>query len=143
METNKNPLKKQLGVVNAVSLIAGTIIGSGIFLTPNDTVAQVGSYGMALMVWLVAGIVVLMASLCYAELGTAVPESGGEYTYLRHCFGGLPAFLYAWMSVFATWPMSGGIILITCARYLTRPFFSIDCEPPTYTVKMAALGLLG
>lgn len=136
-------LKKELGLTSAVSLIAGTIIGSGIFLTPNDLAVRVGSYGMALIIWLVAGIVALLGGLCYAELGTALPESGGEYTYFRSELGRLPAFLYAWLSTIATWPMSAGIILLTFAQYLARPFFGSDCEAPTGTVKMLALGLLG
>ena len=143
MSQSLSKLKKELGLFSAVSLIAGTIIGSGIFLTPNDIVEQVGSTGMALLVWLISGIVVLFASLCYAELGTALPASGGEYTYLRHAFGGLPAFLYSWVSSLVVRPVSGGIILLTFAEYVTRPFYGADCTPPAYTSKTIAIAILG
>ena len=135
-------LKKEIGLFSAVSLICGTIIGSGIFLTPVDIVGRVGSVGMALMVWVAAGFGVLLAALSYCELGTAIPLSGGEYTYLRRVFGGLPAFLYTWTSCFAMRPIAAGITTLTFARYLARPLFSEECEAPESTQKMIAIAAL-
>eukprot|EP00117_Sycon_ciliatum_P019766 scpid53330/ scgid17813/ B(0,+)-type amino acid transporter 1; Glycoprotein-associated amino acid transporter b0,+AT1; Solute carrier family 7 member 9 len=135
-------MKKQLGLVAAISLIAGTIIGSGIFLTPNDIVGRVGSGAMALIVWTFCGFITLCGSLSYAELGTALTESGGEYTYLRYAFGRLPAFLYCWSSTVVVRPVSGGIILLTFARYVSDPFYDGDCTAPSFSMKGIALAAL-
>lgn len=138
----RTQLRKELGFVSGVGLMCGTIIGSGIFLTPTDVVDQVGSVGMSVLVWVIAGALVLVIALCYCELGTSMPVSGGEYVYLRRAFGGLPAFLYTWVSTFGLRPISAGIITLTCARYVSRPLFDDDCDPPEITLKLIAISAL-
>ena len=78
-------------------LFIGSVIGSGIFLTPALILRRVGgSVGAALMVWLLGGLLSLLGALTYAELAAANPEAGGLYCYIRDGFGRLPAFLYGW-----------------------------------------------
>ena len=78
-------------------LFVGSVIGSGIFLTPGLILGQVdGSVGLALLVWIVGGILSLLGALTYSELAAANPEAGGLYCYIRDGFGRLPAFLYGW-----------------------------------------------
>jgi len=78
-------------------LFIGSVIGSGIFLTPGLILRQVGgSVGYALLVWLFGGVLSLFGALTYAELAAANPEAGGLYCYIRDAFGRLPAFLYGW-----------------------------------------------
>ena len=80
-------------------ITAGTVIGSGIFLTPGIVLREVGGRpGLALLVWTVAGVVSLLGALTYAELGAMKPDAGGLYVYLRDAFGPLAAFLYGWAS---------------------------------------------
>jgi len=61
-------------------------------------VENVGSVGLSLIIWIASGIVSLIGSVCYAELGTSLPDSGGDYHYLFEAFGPLPAFLFVWTS---------------------------------------------
>jgi APA family basic amino acid/polyamine antiporter len=89
-------LRKELNVFDAVAVVVGTVIGSGIFLLPSFVAAQLHSLAAVLLVWLVGGIVSLFGALSLAELGSIYPGTGGLCTYLRHVYGPLPAFLYAW-----------------------------------------------
>src|SRR5437588_5745433 len=78
-------------------LFIGSVIGSGIFRTPGPILRQVGgSVGVAMLVWIVGGILSLLGALTYAELAATNPEAGGLYCYIRDGFGRLPAFLYGW-----------------------------------------------
>ncbi|MGB6678449.1 MAG: amino acid permease [Terriglobales bacterium] len=89
-------LRKELNIFDAVAVVVGTVIGSGIFLLPSFVAAQLHSLGAVLLVWLVGGILSLFGALSLAELGSVYPGTGGLCTYLRHVYGPLPAFLYAW-----------------------------------------------
>jgi hypothetical protein len=78
-------------------IVVGAVIGSGIFVVPAAVLRQSGGHvGVALLVWLVAGILSLLGALTYGELGAMKPEAGGLYAYLRDAFGPLPAFLFGW-----------------------------------------------
>jgi basic amino acid/polyamine antiporter, APA family len=89
-------LRRTLSLRDLVFIVVGTVIGSGIFLTPGAVVRSAGSGGLALAAWIVGGVLSLLGALTFAELGAANPESGGMYAYLRDAFGPLPAFLYGW-----------------------------------------------
>ena len=89
-------LRRTLSLRDLVFIVVGTVIGSGIFLTPGAVVRSAGSGGMALAAWVVGGVLSLLGALTFAELGAAKPESGGMYAYLRDAFGPLLAFLYGW-----------------------------------------------
>lgn len=93
-----------LNVVDAVALIVGIVIGAGIFRTPSLVAGNVESGGMMLIVWLLGGAVSLIGALCYAELTTTFPNTGGDYHFLMRAFGKRTAFLFAWarMSVIQT-----------------------------------------
>src|ERR671931_1132159 len=89
-------LRRTLSLRDLVFIVVGTVIGSGIWLTPGAVVRNSGSGGMALLVWTIGGVLSLLGALTFAELGAAKPDSGGMYTYLRDAFGPLLAFLYGW-----------------------------------------------
>src|SRR6202163_3991760 len=91
------PLIRTLRLTDLLLLFIGSVIGSGIFLTPSLILHQLdGSVGLSLMVWFVGGILSLLGALTYAELAAANPEAGGLYCYIRDGFGRAPAFLYGW-----------------------------------------------
>jgi APA family basic amino acid/polyamine antiporter len=96
-QPEKKQLARSLRERDLLLLFVGSVIGSGIFLTPGLIQRQVGgSVGYALLVWLVGGVLSLLGALTFAELSAANPEAGGLYCYIRDAFGRLPAFLYGW-----------------------------------------------
>src|SRR5690606_16630490 len=92
--------KPTLGLMDATMLVAGSMIGSGIFIVSADMTRNVGSAGWLIMVWIITGVMTLAAALSYGELSAMFPRAGGQYVYLREAFNPLAAFLYGW-SLFA------------------------------------------
>src|SRR5580700_2610477 len=91
------PLVRTLRQRDLLLLFIGSVIGSGIFLTPGLILQQLrGSVGFALLVWIVGGALSLLGALTYAELSATNPEAGGLYCFIRDGFGRVPAFLYGW-----------------------------------------------
>ena len=93
---SKPQLIRGLGLMGSTAIVAGTIIGTGIFLTPSSIATHVGSVGMVFLVWVFGGLLSLAGALTYAELGAAIPEAGGEYAFLRRAYGPLWGFLFGW-----------------------------------------------
>src|SRR6516225_997774 len=89
-------LAKGLGLYGAISVVAGTMIGTAIFVVPSVMLGHVGTPGKVILVWAFAGALSLFGALGYAELGSALPEAGGEYVYLREAYGRGMGFLYGW-----------------------------------------------
>jgi APA family basic amino acid/polyamine antiporter len=91
------PLLRTLRLRDLFLLFIGSVIGSGIFLTPGLILRQLnGSVGYSLLVWIVGGTLSLLGALTYAELAATNPEAGGLYCFIRDGFGRIPAFLYGW-----------------------------------------------
>lgn len=93
-------LKREIGLLDATLLVAGGMIGSGIFIVSADIARNVGSSGWLIAVWLIGGFMTLAAALSYGELSAMYPKAGGQYVYLREAYNPLVAFLYGW-SLFA------------------------------------------
>jgi len=86
------------GLFDGTMMVAGIMIGSGIFLVSAEISRDVGGSGWLLAVWLLAGLMTILGALSYAELAAMMPHAGGQYVYLRAAYGPLPAFLYGWTS---------------------------------------------
>ncbi len=103
---------------HATSIVAGTIIGSGIFLVPAEMMQAVGSAGLVYLAWVVGGLLSFFGALTYAELGAVRPFAGGEYVYVRDAYGPLPAFLYAWTWFLIAKPASIATVTAGLVRVL-------------------------
>ncbi|XP_017281590.1 b(0,+)-type amino acid transporter 1 isoform X2 [Kryptolebias marmoratus] len=133
----KLSLKREVGLMGAVSLIGGTMIGSGIFMSPQTVISTIGSSGASLVVWACCGVLVIMVSFCYAELGTVIKESGGEYVYILRTSGPVVAFMLVFSSVLFVRPAGVAGISLSFAQYVVAPFYS-ECPPPVLVVKCVA-----
>src|SRR5882757_7536335 len=111
-------LPRVLGASHAMAIVVGTIIGSGIFLVPQEMMRAVGSSGLVYLAWIVGGLLSLFGAMTYAELGAMMPEAGGEYVYLRRAYGDLPAFLYMWTWFSVAKPASIASVTTGLARTL-------------------------
>jgi basic amino acid/polyamine antiporter, APA family len=111
-------LPRVLGVSHATAIVVGTIIGSGIFLVPQEMMRAVGSSSMVYLAWIVGGLLSLFGAMTYAELAAMMPATGGEYVYLRGAYGDLPAFLYMWTWFSVAKPASIASVTTGLARVL-------------------------
>src|SRR2546427_1852090 len=85
-----------LGLLDSTMIVAGSMIGSGIFIVSADIARQVGSAGWLLMAWVVTGLLTVTAALSYGELAAMFPHAGGQYVYLREAYSPLCGFLFGW-----------------------------------------------
>jgi APA family basic amino acid/polyamine antiporter len=88
--------RRTLGLFDSTMLVAGSMIGSGIFIVSADIARQVGSPLLVLLVWALTGFLTIIAALSYGELAGLFPQAGGQYVYLRESFGRMSGFLYGW-----------------------------------------------
>ncbi len=100
MQKEKITLVRALGLLAAVSIIIGNVIGTGVFLKARVMTCNLGSPTWVLIAWIAAGILSLAGALTYAELSAMKPEAGGEYVFLRDAYGRVWSFLYGWMLIF-------------------------------------------
>src|SRR2546426_6182961 len=89
-------LVRGLGLLDSTMVVAGSMIGSGIFIVSADIARLVGSAGWLLVVWAVTGVLTMVAALSYGELAAMMPRAGGQYVYLREAYSPLWGFLYGW-----------------------------------------------
>lgn len=136
-EGDKIELKQKLSLLNGCTVIIGSIIGSGIFVSPRGVLAGTGSVGLALVVWVLSGIYSMIGAYCYAELGTAIVRSGADYAYLFEAFGPFLAFLRLWVECMIVRPCSQAIVALTFAYYVIEPLFP-DCAQPDDAVRLLA-----
>ncbi|XP_071166973.1 b(0,+)-type amino acid transporter 1-like isoform X1 [Mytilus edulis] len=139
--TDGIPVKRRLGFLSGVSVIVGTIIGSGIFVSPKGVLQNTGSVAVCLLTWCGCGLISLMGALVYAELGLMIPKSGSDVGYLMAAFGKFPAFMYTWAQLLI---FPGGQVIksLTVAEYISKAVFD-ECGPNEATKKiMAAFVLL-
>src|SRR3984957_19826106 len=92
----ENQLKRGLGLYDSTMIVAGSMIGSGIFIVAAEMARETGAAGWMLAAWVVAGVLTLAAALSYGELAAMMPRAGGQYVYLREAFSPLWGFLYGW-----------------------------------------------
>uniref|UniRef100_A0A8C3S6J4 Solute carrier family 7 member 13 n=1 Tax=Chelydra serpentina TaxID=8475 RepID=A0A8C3S6J4_CHESE len=140
-ENDKMQLKRTIGYFDGVNFIIGAIVGAGIFVSPTGVLKySLLNVGVALSIWSACGVISLMGALCYAELGTALPLSGGEYSHIKRALGSLPAFIFIWTAMF-TKPASNATRALLFAEYATQPFYGI-CPAPELLKKCLALTVL-
>lgn len=115
-----DPIPPHLGLWDAVSIIVGIIIGVGIFETPDFIFAEVPGPWEAIGVWVLGGALALIGALCFAELASTYPRSGGDYVYLTRAFGSGTGFLFAWAQLSVIRPGSIAALAYILADYATN-----------------------
>ena len=109
-------LKPRLGLVQGCTVIVGTIIGSGIFISPGGVLSCTGSINMALVVWILSGVFSMMGAYCYAELGCMIKKSGADYAYIMDSFGPFVGFMRLWAECVIVRPCIITIVALTFAK---------------------------
>jgi basic amino acid/polyamine antiporter, APA family len=137
----RSELPRVLGFMSVVGILVGTVIGSGIFVSPNRIAQLVQSPQLILAVWVVGGVLTFFGALAFAELGAAFPQAGGMYVYLREAYGRPVAFLFGWTLFLVI--DSGAIATLSVAfstRYL--PYFVPLTPLASKLVSLALIGVL-
>lgn len=118
--------KRELKLFDAVMIVAGTMIGSGIFIVSADISRTVGSPGYLLLVWVLSGVITLIGATSYAELAALLPKAGGQYIYLREAYNPLVSFLYGWTLFGVIQTGTIAAVAVAFARYtgILIPWFS-------------------
>src|SRR5689334_10606332 len=93
---SQGQLVRGLGLLDSTMIVAGSMIGSGIFIVSADMARQLSSAGWLLAVWLITAVLTVIAALSYGELAAMMPRTGGQYVYLREAYSPLWGFLYGW-----------------------------------------------
>ncbi|MGD8537921.1 MAG: amino acid permease [Candidatus Aminicenantes bacterium] len=111
-------LRKVLGVSDGIAILIGISIGAGIYSTPQIIAGYLGSFNTILLLWLLAGLFVFTSGLIYAELGTRMPQTGGEYIYITRCFGPFAGFMFGWAQLFIVRTSAAAGLALIVADYL-------------------------
>ncbi len=140
-DTGQPTLLRTLGVIDGIAILVGITIGAGIYSTPQIIAGYLGSFQEIISLWIVVGIFIYVGGLIYAELGTRLPEAGGEYIYVSRALGPFAGFIFGWAQLFIirTSPAAG--LAIVTADYL-RNFVRLS-DPAHKLVAAAVILLLG
>lgn len=132
------PLTQSITFMQALALVVGMIIGSGIFLKPGIVLSNAGTPWMSILAWLAGGIITLASALSVAEIAAAIPKSGGLYTYLTELYGGVVGYLLGWVQAVISYPASVAALAIAFATY--SGYF---VPQNAWQQKLVAVGILG
>lgn len=135
--------QRRIGLGSGVAFVVGIIIGSGIFISPKGVYLNAHcSPTWSLAVWSVCGLFSMLGSLVYAELGTTIVRSGGDYAYIRKGLGEVPSFLYLWLNIVVIRPASQAILALTSAYYLLGAFVDSECAPGAFELSARLVAAL-
>ena len=116
-QETKEGFIRGLGLLDSTMIVAGSMIGSGIFIVSADIARQVGSPGWLLVVWLITGALTIGAALSYGELAAMMPKAGGMYVYLKEAYGSLWGFLYGWTHFLVIGTATIAAVSVAFARF--------------------------
>src|SRR5881398_1859904 len=145
-------LVRGLGLLDSTMLVAGSMIGSGIFIVSSIIARQVGSPGWLLIVWVVTGLLTVAAALSYGELAAMMPRAGGQYVYLREAWSPIWGFLYGWTLFLVIQTGTVAAVAVGFARYLgvlwpriseTRYLIGPVHVSSTYAFSLSTVQLIG
>jgi APA family basic amino acid/polyamine antiporter len=132
-------LVKGLGLLDATTLVVGSMIGSGIFIVSADIARQVASPGLLIITWVVTAALTLMAALSYGELASAMPQAGGQYVYLREAFGPLSGFLFGWTMFLVIQTGTIAAVAVAFAKFAGVFFPAISAQ--RYVLRLGPVGV--
>lgn len=139
MMESKAELKQEMGLLDATSLVIGSVIGSGIFMTTGFIIGFVRSPLLVLIVWVLGGLITLTGALSFAELAGMFPKAGGQFIYLKEAYGDWSGFLFGWAFFWVI--MCGGIaaLAVGFAEYMGYYFPGLSNQTMLFRTEIAGL----
>jgi APA family basic amino acid/polyamine antiporter len=137
----KEDLTRPFGLPTATFAVVSSMVGTGILISPGFMMMAMPNLWANLGLWALGGVLAFVGALCYAELGAAMPEAGGDYVYLREAYGPLPAFLSGWVSLLLGFSAPIAVVAYTSSEYLLSPLVEgpIGATPEGATKGLAAV----
>jgi len=117
MPAENHLLKKRVNLFDGTSIVAGAMIGSGIFIVSADIARSVGSPGWLMVVWLITGIITVIGAVSYGELASMMPHVGGQYVYLKEAYHPLVGFLFGWTTFMVVQCGSIAAVAVAFAKF--------------------------
>ena len=114
---NNTGFKRSLGLLDATNIVAGSMIGSGIFIVTTYMARDIGSPGWILVLWFLTGFITVTAALSYGELAGMMPKAGGQYVYIQRAYGRMISFLYGWAVFTVIQPGVIAAVAVAFAKY--------------------------
>jgi APA family basic amino acid/polyamine antiporter len=139
--SGKPSLRRTLGVFDGITLLIGIMIGAGIYKTPQIIAGYLGSFSTIIFLWILVACFVFISGLIYAELGTRLPHTGGEYVYISRCFGPFAGFMFGWAQLFIIRTSAAASLALVTADYM-RSFFKLSGFAHT-ALALFVIALLG
>lgn len=146
---NRPQFVKGLGLLDSTMIVAGSMIGSGIFIVSADMARQVGSPGWLLLLWVLTGLLTICAALSYGELAAMMPRAGGQYRYLREAYGPVVGFLYGWTLFTVIQTGTIAAVAVAFAKFLGVLLPAVSAHPlvtlgtaPVTTQQAAAIAVI-
>ena len=139
---SRDKMKKNITVLRGISLVVGTMIGTGIFITPNSITRRVNAPATSIMVWLGGGVLAAVGGLVFSELGTMIPVSGSNVAYIKRIYGPVPSFIALWFLWFLLSGMIRSINVLAFVKYFWAIFYDDpDTEVNWWATKAVALSV--
>ncbi|KAF7726339.1 b(0,+)-type amino acid transporter 1 [Apophysomyces ossiformis] len=144
-ETTHEP---HMGLLSSCTMIVGLIIGSGIFASPGPVTLAVNAVGPSLIIWAIGGVLSMIGALCYAELGTMITKSGGEYQYLKEAYGLWMGIAFSWSNLLLANPIGTASIAMVFAQYILQMAYFDKSDPlktpdmPDYALKLVSIACI-
>lgn len=146
VDTSNQP-KPVLSVFDAVVVIIGIVVGAGVFRTPSIVAANTGSWELFLSAWVLGGVVSLIGALCYAELSTTFPNTGGDYHFLHRAFGRRFSFLFAWARMAIIQTGSIALLAFIVGDYMSELYHIGPYSSPIYAsivvISLTVINIIG
>ncbi|MEO5563453.1 MAG: amino acid permease [Chitinophagaceae bacterium] len=143
--SNTGHFKQSFGLLDATMVVAGSMIGSGIFIVSAEITRSLGSAGWLTLIWILTAVITIIAAVSYGELAGMFPKAGGQYVYLREAYGPFVAFLFGWtqFSVIQTGSIAAvGVAFASFTAYLIEPFGSQNILVQIGSFKITAAQLV-
>ena len=137
---SRDKMKKNITIVRGIALVVGMMVGSGIFITPNSITRKVNAPATSIMVWVAGGFMAAVGGLVFSELGTMIPFSGCEVTYLKRIYGPVPSFISLWFLHFLLSGLTRSINVLGFSKYFWSLFYdNPEVEANWWATKAVAL----
>lgn len=135
-------MKKSISLFHCVSIMFSVTGHVSVFIAPSAVLTYTGSVGLSLIMWVIGGLINLCLALCYTELGTMFPKSGGAYAYILETFGDFAGFMIAWGYLALIMAPFWAFGAYSVSVYILKPFF-MNCDPPEMGILMLSMFILG